>query len=212
MGATPRSYGLHELTSKPPIMGQFVGAIQGMAEACKALDYPVVSGNCSLYNETNGEPISPTPCIKGVSLLANVNNMATIAFKGEKPGHLCDRRTKGISASRSASAKSWQGRWRAARKPDGRYRHGKFIRNAIAAGEIKTCHDVSDGGLLVALAEMALAGDIGCQLDISAPDAAFWFGEDQGRYVVVVPDADNFQAVRAAGIPCCLSARRTRMR
>ncbi len=192
---------------KPPIMGQFVGAIQGMAEACKALDYPVVSGNCSLYNETNGEPISPTPCIGGVGLLANVNNMATITFKGEGEAIFVIGETKG-HIGQSLYLREIHSKEDGAPPPvnlTAERRHGKFIRNAIAAGEIKTCHDVSDGGLLVALAEMALAGDIGCRLDISAPDAAFWFGEDQGRYVVVVPDADNFQAkVQAAGIPYLL--------
>jgi len=192
---------------KSPIMGQFVGAIQGMAEACKALDYPVVSGNCSLYNETNSVPISPTPTIGGVGLLANVDNMATIAFKSEGEAVFVIGETKG-HVGQSVYMREIHGKEEGAPPPvnlTAERRHGKFIRNAIAAGEIVTCHDVSDGGLLIAIAEMALAGNIGCKLETSATDAGFWYGEDQGRYVVAVRDADAFQAkVQEAGIPYLL--------
>src|SRR3546814_8280871 len=82
---------------RPEIMGQFVGCIEGMAEACRALDFPIVSGNVSLYNETNGVGILPTPAIGGVGLLKDYDKMATIGFKaedeaiyviGEGKGHL----------------------------------------------------------------------------------------------------------------------------
>jgi phosphoribosylformylglycinamidine synthase len=192
---------------KPAIMGQFVGAIQGMGEACKALDYPVVSGNCSLYNETNGQPIASAPCIGGVGLLADVTRMATIAFKAEGEAIFVIGETKG-HIGQSLYLREIHNREEGAPPPvnlTAERRHGKFIRNLIAAGELKTCHDVSDGGLLVAIAEMALAGDIGCRLETSATDTGFWFGEDQARYVVTARDADAFKAkIEAAGIPYLL--------
>ncbi len=191
---------------KPRIMGQFVGAVQGIAEACAALDYPVVSGNCSLYNETSGSPIMPAPVIGGVGVLDDVTRHATIAFKregeeivllGETHGHI----------GQSLYLREVFGKEEGAPPPinlTAERRHGKFVRGLIENGEITACHDVSDGGLLVAVAEMALAGNIGCGLDaVESGDAGFWFGEDQARYVVTTADADALIAkAEAAGIPC----------
>ena len=192
---------------KPRIMGQFVGAVEGIREACLALDYPVVSGNCSLYNETNGSPILPAPVIGGVGLIEDVTKTVGIGFRragefvfvlGETKGHI----------GQSLYLREIHG------KEDGpppavhltaERRHGKFVRAHIIDGDITACHDVSDGGLLVALADMALAGNTGCSVEIDAADAAFWFGEDQARYVVTVADADDFHAkTEAAGIPALL--------
>src|SRR5207253_5731330 len=80
---------------KPEIMGEIAAAIDGIGEACRALDFPVVSGNCSLYNETNGEAILPTPAIGGVGLLADVQRMATIAFRREGDAVILIGDTKG---------------------------------------------------------------------------------------------------------------------
>ncbi|MDD5586642.1 MAG: phosphoribosylformylglycinamidine synthase subunit PurL [Alphaproteobacteria bacterium] len=195
---------------KPRIMGQFVGAIQGMDEACRALDYPVVSGNCSLYNETNGQPIMPAPVIGGVGLLEDVTRHATIAFKAEGEAIFVIGATKG-HVGQSLYLRAMYGKEEGAPPPvslTAERRHGKFVRGLIHEGAVTACHDVSDGGLLVAVAEMALAGDTGCKLEAAADDAAFWFGEDQARYVITARDADDFQArADAAGVPYLLLGR-----
>ena len=172
---------------KPEIMGEIVAGIDGIAEACRALDFPVVSGNCSLYNETQGEGILPTPTIGGVGLLQDVHRMASVAFKregdaiiliGETPGHL----------GQSVYLRDVEGKEQGAAPPVDlalEKKNGDFVRALIEAGRVDTMHDVSDGGLLVAIAEMALAGNIGAAL---APGTiSFLFGEDQARYVLAAP-------------------------
>ena len=173
---------------KPQIMGEIVGAIDGIGEACRALDFPVIGGNCSLYNETNGEGILPTPAIGAVGLMADVNRMASVAFKragdvlmliGDTRGHL----------GQSIFLREIEGRETGAAPPvdlAAEKAHGTFVRGLIADGRIDTCHDVSDGGLLVALAEMALAGDIGAEAGVAGTTVEaipFFFGEDQARYL-----------------------------
>lgn len=192
---------------KPRIMGQFVGACEGMREACIALDYPIVSGNCSLYNETNGQPILPAPAIGGVGLMPDVSKQMTIEFKAEGEAIIVIGETKG-HIGQSLYLREIFGREEGAPPPvhlTAERRHGKFIRELIQKAEVTACHDVSDGGLLVALAEMALAGDLGCKLEAPASDAGFWFGEDQGRYVVTTRDPDAIIAkAEAGGVPCML--------
>jgi len=192
---------------KPRIMGQFVGACEGMKEACVALDYPIVSGNCSLYNETNGQPILPAPAIGGVGLMPDVAKMMTIAFKDEGESIVLIGETKG-HISQSLYLREIHGKEEGAPPPvnlTAERRHGKFIRGLIDGREITACHDVSDGGLMIALAEMALAGDQGCKIDAPQTDAGFWFGEDQARYVVTTRDPDDLIAkCEAAGIPCMI--------
>ena len=190
---------------KPDIMWQIVAGIDGIGAACRALDYPVIGGNCSLYNETNGEGILPTPAIGGVGLLKDVGAMATIAFKrdgdhvimiGNNGGHMgqtlylreIEGRTEGPAPAVDLAAEK---------------RHGDFVRGLIEARRVDTCHDVSDGGLLCAIAEMAMAGKMGARIH-QAGDIAFWFGEDQARYVIAVPAAGVAQVLaeaRAAKIP-----------
>ena len=185
---------------RPEIMGQFVQSIEGMKEACQALDYPVVAGNVSLYNETNGVGIPPTPAIGGVGLIPDFEKRVDIALKGEGnalvvlgaegEGHL------GQSFYQQVVAGGLKG----APPPvdlAAERRVGDFVRALIRDGRVLAVHDISDGGLLVAVAEMALAGDIGVGLTAyegDLPAHAFWFGEDQGRYVVEVP------AVEEAGL------------
>lgn len=192
---------------KPRIMGQFVGACEGMKEACIALDYPIVSGNCSLYNETNGQPILPAPAIGGVGLMPDVAKMMTVAFKGDGESILLIGETKG-HVGQSLYLREIFGKEEGAPPPvnlTAERRHGKFIRALIEDGEITACHDISDGGLMIALAEMALAGDIGCKIDVPATDAGFCFGEDQARYVVTTHDPDALLVkAEEAGIPCML--------
>jgi phosphoribosylformylglycinamidine synthase subunit PurL len=192
---------------RPEIMGQLVGAIRGIGEACTALDFPVVSGNVSLYNETNGRAILPTPSIGGVGVLDDFTKSVTLAFKAESEAILLVGETKGW-LGQSLYLRDICGREEGAPPPvdlAAERRNGDFVRALIAEGIATAAHDVSDGGLLVALAEMAMASGIGAELE-AAPIAphAFWFGEDQARYVVTVKEsAANKIAARAtaANVP-----------
>ena len=174
---------------RPEVMGQFVGAVQGMKEACEVLKYPVVSGNVSLYNETNGVAIPPTPAIGGVGVVPDVARMANIAVKaegnllvviGREDGHL----------GQSIYQLTVTGKVEGAPPPvdlADEIKAGNLVRSLIREDKVLAVHDVSDGGLLVAIAEMALAGAIGVQLfpyEGRLPPHAAWFGEDQGRYVL----------------------------
>ncbi|WP_454814262.1 phosphoribosylformylglycinamidine synthase subunit PurL [Labrys neptuniae] len=194
---------------RPDIMGQFVGCLDGIGQACRALDFPIVSGNVSLYNETNGRGILPTPTIGGVGLVDDVAVTASIAFKAE-----------GETVMLVGVSGTWLGQsiWLAEvlKREEGapppvdlavEKRHGDFIRGQIRAGNLKTCHDISDGGLAVAVAEMALGRGIGADLS-QAPQGsephAFWYGEDQARYVVALASekAEAFaKAAADAGVP-----------
>ncbi len=184
---------------RPEIMAQIVGCLQGMGDACRALDYPIVSGNVSLYNESKatggGSAILPTPAIGGVGLMADHTKMATIGFKAEGDA---------IWLIGGAGSHLGQSMW--LREIAGREAgeapcvdlgveraNGDKIRALVNAGTVNAVHDVSDGGLIVALAEMALASGIGCEVpDDLGTGAAF--GEDQSRYVVTAP-----QGVRIEG-------------
>jgi phosphoribosylformylglycinamidine synthase len=193
---------------KPEIMGQIVAGIDGIGEACRALDFPVIGGNCSLYNETNGEAILPTPAIGGVGLMADVSRMATPALKrvgdallliGETRGHL----------GQSIYLREIEGREEGAAPPvdlAAERCNGDVVRMLIETGRVDTVHDLSDGGLLIALAEMALAGDIGVDVGVAGTTVEavpFFFGEDQARYVIAAPAAETDRIegeLREAGI------------
>ncbi len=174
---------------KPGIMGQFAACIRGMAAACLALDFPVVSGNVSLYNETEGRGILPTPAIGGLGVLDDVGLCVGLALQ---PG--LDLVLIGDTAGwlgQSLWLREIAGQEAGAPPPvdlDAERRHGDFVRAQILAGTVRACHDPSDGGLLVAVAEMALGGQTGATLTVDGTHA-FWFGEDQARYVLAVPDA-----------------------
>jgi phosphoribosylformylglycinamidine synthase len=173
-------------------MGEIVAGVDGIAEACRALDFPVIGGNCSLYNETNGEGILPTPAIGGVGLMADVHRMATIAFRREGDAIIVIGETTG-HLGQSIYLREIEGR------EDGacprvdlttEKKNGDFVRKLIETGRTDTVHDVSDGGLLVALAEMALTGNIGVEVGIAGEtteSVPFFFGEDQARYILAVP-------------------------
>ena len=193
---------------RPEIMGEFVGAVKGMAEACTALDFPVVSGNVSLYNETNGVAIPPTPAIGGIGLIPDVAKMATIALKQEGDVLILIG-PEGSHLGQSLYQELAAGRHDGAPPPvdlDAERRVGDFVRGLIRGARVSAVHDVSDGGLLVAVAEMALAGGRGVALE-PPPGAhsahAVWFGEDQGRYVAAAaPDeaARILHEAKEAGI------------
>jgi len=192
---------------RPEIMGQFVGCVEGMAEACRALDFPVVSGNVSLYNETKSEDgsslaILPTPAIGGVGLLDDWEKSATVGFKaagealmliGHSTGHVgqslwlevCHGRREGSPPPVDLAVER---------------RVGELVRQLIAAGLVSAVHDISDGGALVAIAEMALGGSIGTRLTLptAANPAAITFGEDQGRMLVTTNDPDAVVARASA--------------
>jgi phosphoribosylformylglycinamidine synthase len=202
---------------RPEIMAQIVHALEGMADACRALDFPIVSGNVSLYNESKatggGSAILPTPAIGGVGIINDLSKMMTMHFKqaGDaiylvgpefwaKPdptrSHLGQslwlRLIKGMEAGRTPPTDLTVER-----------NAGAIIHELIADGLVNAVHDLSDGGLAVALAEMALAGGIGAEADLGGNSdytpAQWWFGEDQGRYLVTVPDVAALNAALAKG-------------
>jgi phosphoribosylformylglycinamidine synthase II len=197
---------------RPEIMGQLVGCLQGMAEACRALDFPIVSGNVSLYNETKADDgtstaILPTPAIGGVGLLEDWEKSATIGFKGTgdvlvliglRGGHL----------GQSLWLRELHGRTDGPPPPvdpEAERRTGEFVRDQVRAGALTAVHDVADGGLAVAIAEMALAGNIGALIQPSGPGqpAKQFFAEDQGLYVATVDDGqllDFLTGADAAGV------------
>ena len=204
---------------RPEIMAQIVGCLEGMADACRALDYPIVSGNVSLYNESKatggGSAILPTPAIGGVGVLEDVSKMATIGFKaegdriwlvGDSVGHLGQslwlREIHGLEQGSPPPVNLTSER-----------SAGAFVSDAISRGLINAAHDVSDGGCLVAVTEMALAGNLGA--DVEGIDwvmdgsqgmvektqsglPAFLFGEDQGRYLVTTRDPEGLALLALA--------------
>ncbi len=188
---------------RPEIMGQIVGCLEGMSEACIALDTPIVSGNVSLYNESKatggGSAILPTPAIGAVGLLADWSKSATIAFKAAGEDVILIGHTKG-HVGQSVWLRECHGREEGAPPPVDlavERRAGELIRDLIDEGLVTAVHDCSDGGAAVTVAEMALAGNIGMTMPVvpQIPNpAAMLFGEDQGRYVVTSRDG---AAVRA---------------
>ncbi len=194
---------------KPDVMGQFVGCVQGIGAACRALDFPVVSGNVSLYNESAGRGILPTPSIGGVGLIADVAASASLAFAREGDAILLIGATRGW-LGQSLYLREICGREEGAPPPVdlvAERANGDFVRGLITEGRVTACHDLSDGGLAVALAEMALAGGIGATVALpdDTPAHAWLFGEDQGRYLVTTaPAAAEATRQRAsqAGVPC----------
>ncbi|TZG24186.1 phosphoribosylformylglycinamidine synthase subunit PurL [Sphingomonas montanisoli] len=195
---------------RPEIMGQIVGCLDGMSQACVALDFPIVSGNVSLYNESKatggGSAILPTPAIGGVGLLQDYATSATVAFKAEGE-HIVLIGTEAGDRDGHLGQSLWL-RYILDRE-DGppppvdlaaERRNGDFVRDLILSGTVTACHDISDGGMLVAVTEMALAGGIGAKLGEMSHTRAF--GEDQGRYIVTTANSDAVMAAAlTAGIP-----------
>lgn len=206
-GATPKAvtnnlnFGNPE---RPKIMHQFVRCIEGMAEACEHLDYPVISGNVSLYNETNGNAINPTPVIGGVGILDDYKKAVPLNFEdegldvylvGQHGEHLgqsifikdIHNLEKGAAPSVDLALEK---------------KNGTFIQKAAAGKTLKACHDISDGGLLLTLAEMGLLNHIGIKITLDQKedlinDMGFWFGEDQARYVIATDNSDQFEQLAA---------------
>jgi phosphoribosylformylglycinamidine (FGAM) synthase-like enzyme len=189
---------------RPEIMAQFVEALRGMGDACRALDFPIVSGNVSLYNESKatggGSAILPTPAIGGVGLLDDWRKSATIAFKAEGEHLILIGHSKG-HVGQSLWLEVCHGRREGAPPPVDlavERRAGECIRKLIDQGLISAVHDCSDGGAAIAVAEMALGGNIGMTMMVvpQIPNVgAILFGEDQGRYVVSTSDPDRVRAM-----------------
>ncbi len=195
---------------RPEIMGQFVGCTQGMAEAAGALEFPVVSGNVSLYNETNGQAILPTPVVGGLGVLDDLRRAVSIAYRdsgldlvliGAGMGHLgCSAYLRDVLGRSGAKAGPPPPVDLSAEK-----RNGECVRGLIEKSLVEACHDLSDGGLLVAAAEMALASRIGLDLALSAAGAGVLFGEDQGRYLLATAKAaEVLDMAGSAGVPAAL--------
>ena len=181
---------------KPNIMGQLVKSIEGIGIACKELEMPVVSGNVSLYNETDGEAIQPTPTIGAVGLIESIDNMITMGFKNpDDPVFL-------IGGNNNFN-KGWLGQSLFAREVFEREEgappnvnlqleklNGNFIKRIINKKLINSCHDISDGGIAICLLEMGMASSIGFTLEIDSNVTNAWlFGEDQGRYIITCKNA-----------------------
>jgi phosphoribosylformylglycinamidine synthase len=188
---------------RPEIMAELVGAIEGMAEACEGLNYPVVSGNVSLYNETNAVSIPPTPAIGGVGVLEDATRTARIGGAEAGDELIAIGVTRG-HLGQSLYLRDLFGIVEGAPPPvdlAAERRNGELVRKLIGEGLVTACHDVSDGGLLVAAAEMALACGEGLELKtpVKSRRAAFWFGEDQGRYLIAAaPGAADTLLLKAA--------------
>lgn len=202
---------------KPEIMGQFVAAIEGMGEACRVLDFPVVSGNVSLYNETrqpdgSTRAILPTPAIGALGVLEDVTKAVGLGM-AETSDLVLLGETKG-ELGQSIWLREILGREEGAPPPVDlatEKRNGDFVRNAILDGTVSACHDIADGGILVAVAEMVMASRVGCELESPTSGIrpeAFWFGEDQARYLVCVKDGAAFCAdAQKNGVPARILGR-----
>ena len=174
---------------KPEIMGQFVECIRGMGDACSKLNYPVVSGNVSLYNETNGEGIYPTPAIGGVGLIKDLSNVKTLSLKedgnflcvvGKTANHLGTSKYISIIQSKEEGGTPEI-------NLDTELRNGNFVMDAINQKLIASAHDVGEGGILVAISEMCMSGNLGITIEIETDfPHGYFFAEDQSRYLLEV--------------------------
>ncbi|RVA73303.1 phosphoribosylformylglycinamidine synthase subunit PurL, partial [Mesorhizobium sp. M7A.F.Ca.CA.001.08.2.1] len=191
---------------RPEIMGQLVGAVKGIGDACRALEFPIVSGNVSLYNETNGQGILPTPTIGGVGLIADWSKMVRAGFAAEGQMILLvgAPASWGTHLGQSVYFRDIHGRTDGPPPPvdlEHEKRVGDHVRALIASGIVTAAHDVSDGGIAVALAEMVMASGIGATVPglVGTDPIPVWFGEDQGRYLLTLsidPHGDEWDAIR----------------
>ncbi len=188
-------------------MGQLVGCVRGIAAACTALDFPVVSGNVSLYNETNGRAILPTPTIGGVGVLDDFTKSASLAFKNEGDVILLIGETQGW-LGQSMYLREVCGREEGAPPPVDlavEKRHGEFVRKLIADGRVTAVHDLSDGGLAGRAGRNGDGVGPWCRRSTRRTASrahAFWFGEDQARYVVTATPGQTSGGGRSrAGVP-----------
>ena len=185
---------------KPATMGYIVKAIEGMAEACRDLDFPVVSGNVSLYNETDGVAIPPTPVVGGVGLIEDVSKIATLKGAQEGDVLILIGETKGHLGA-SLYAREWLGLKGEELGPPPpvdlatEMKNAAFVRKLIEEGLVNAVHDVSDGGIACAAVEMSLAAGMGFSIVDTPRDVSFHFGERPGSYLVsLTPGQENRDA------------------
>jgi len=189
---------------RPDIMGQLVGCIEGMNEACRALDYPVVSGNVSLYNETNGQAIPPTPAVGGVGLIPDLTYFTTLAGAKDGDALIMIGATQGWIGS-SLFLREIGNREEGAPPPvdlELEKLNGNYVRRLIRNRRVHAAHDCSDGGLLIAATEMALASKTGLTIDRpndSCILSGWYFGEDQARYLLAVEQDSINPVISTAG-------------
>lgn len=185
---------------KPETMGYIVKAIEGMAEACRVLDFPVVSGNVSLYNETDGVAIPPTPVCGGVGLIEDVTKVATL--KGAQPGDVLISIADGEPAELGASLllREFYGKEEGPPPPvdlNAHVRVGQFIRSLINRRVINAVHDVSDGGYMICAAEMCLASNVGVEIAFQGGHSDIdYFIEHQGSYLIAVSPKFEDEIIR----------------
>ena len=179
-------------------MGQFVETIDGISQACKYLDFPVVSGNVSFYNETQSKAISPTPTIGGVGLIKNLDYMTTINLKeigsyilvvGKTLGHLYQseffREVLEIKDGPPPEINLFNEK-----------NNGLLIQTLISKKLVNSVHDISSGGILVALSEMCISGKIGANIKVPRNNISlheYLFGEDQSRYLIEINEENNVE-------------------
>ena len=185
---------------KKEIMGQFVDVIKGMSEACQALDYPVISGNVSLYNETNGVGIKPTPTIGGVGLIMDVNKSINYALKSNDSILIIIGKTKGHIYQSALCHDILH--LKKGPPPsiilDDEKKNSFIVRELINQNLANAVHDISDGGIALTLAEMCIAGKIGAKINTNRAfedRIKFLFGEDQSRYIIEV-NRNNLEQVK----------------
>ena len=183
---------------KDEIMGQFVETIDGISQACKYLDFPVVSGNVSFYNETQSKAISPTPTIGGVGLIKNLDYMTTINLKeigsyilvvGKTLGHLYQseffREVLEIKDGPPPEINLFNEK-----------NNGLLIQTLISKKLVNSVHDISSGGILVTLSEMCISGKIGANIKVPRNNISlheYLFGEDQSRYLIEINEENNVE-------------------
>ena len=199
---------------RPESMGQFVGCLEGVGEACRALDFPIVSGNVSLYNETQGAGILPTPAIGGVGVVDDVRTACGAGFRTAGEVILLIGATEGW-LGQSAWLAVICGREEGAPPPvdlPAERRNGDFVRSLIVDLRASAVHDLSEGGLGVGLAEMAIASELGAEIAAlpEGPSHAVLFGEDQARYLVTCA-ADSADAILKQAVDAGVPARRLGM-
>ena len=186
---------------KDEIMGQFVETIDGISQACKYLDFPVVSGNVSFYNETQSKAISPTPTIGGVGLIKNLDYMTTINLKeigsyilvvGKTLGHLYQseffREVLEIKDGPPPEINLFNEK-----------NNGLLIQTLISKKLVNSVHDISSGGILVALSEMCISGKIGANIKVPRNNISlheYLFGEDQSRYLIEINEKNNVEVIK----------------
>ena len=184
---------------KEKIMGQFVESIDGISQACTYLDFPVVSGNVSFYNETKNKAISPTPTIGGVGLITNLDIMVTNNLKevgsyifvvGKTLGHLHQseffREVVGFKDGPPPEVNLFNEK-----------NNGLSIQTLISKKLVNSVHDISSGGIIVALSEMCISGKIGAKIEIPHDNISpheYLFGEDQSRYLIEISEKNKIEA------------------